>query len=132
VERARGPAGIGSTAGRTELEQFEAFYDFAYPRVYRFAAKRMGSEAQAEALTELILASSLPLLGGAHAPDNGLRGDPAELAFRIFAVAQRVADQVADDPSLLSRPKLHLAPERPHQSSVGLNPFELGIDDLAE
>jgi hypothetical protein len=38
VERARGPAGFGQTVGRTELEQFEAFNDFAFPRIDRFAA----------------------------------------------------------------------------------------------
>ena len=101
--RGQGTAGDGSTAGRTDLARFESFYDFAFPRVYRFAAKRMGTEARAEALTELILVSALTSLGGARGPENGLRGDPAELAFQLFAIARRVADEVEDDPSLLGQ-----------------------------
>ena len=104
MERTRGSAGDGSTAGRTDLSQFQAFYDFALARVYRFAFSRMGNESRAEALTELILVSALTSIGGVHAPDNGLRGDPAELAFKLFAIAQRVADRVDEDPTLLETP----------------------------
>ncbi len=101
MEYARGPAGDGSTAGRAELAQFKAFYDFAFPRVHRFAERRTDTQKKAEALTDLILVSSLTSLGGARAPHDGFRGDPAELAFRFFAIARRVADQAAEDPSLL-------------------------------
>ena len=102
MERGKGMGGDGSTAGRTDLAHFESFYDFAFPRVYRFAAKRMGTEAGAEALTELILVSVLASLGGVRGPENGLRGDPAELSFQLFAIAKRVAEQVEEDPSLLA------------------------------
>lgn len=50
----------------------------------------MDSEERAEALTELIPDSSLTLLGGARASDNGLRGDPAEPAFQLFAFSVRL------------------------------------------
>jgi len=86
----------------------------------------MDTEERAEALTELILVSSLTSLGGARAPENGLRGDPAELAFRLFAIAKRVAQQVEDDPSLLdahSSPD-GLSPGHPAKS-VRLDSFEL-------
>ena len=112
MERARGSTGDGSTAGRTELARFEAFYDFAFLRVHRFAIKRIKAmaamrdrdvEIEAQALTELILDSALTSFGGARAPVDGLRVDPAELAFQIFAIAHRVAVQVEEDPSLLSQ-----------------------------
>lgn len=84
--------------------QFEAFYDFALARVYHFAYSRMGTASEAEALSELILVSALTSIGGAHAPGNGLRGNPAELAFTLLAIARRVSDQVAANPLLLDRP----------------------------
>jgi len=113
VERTRGSAGDGSTAGRTDLSQFEAFYDFALTRVYQFAFSRTGNVSGAEALTELILVSALTSIGGVHAPDNGLRTDPAELAFKLFAIAQRVADRVDEDPSLLDTPHQSIGIQRP-------------------
>ena len=53
-----------SAADRDELARFEAFYDFAFDRVYRFALRRMQSEARAQALCRLILFRALDSLGG--------------------------------------------------------------------
>ncbi len=61
----------------------------------------MDTEAQVQALTERILVSALISLGGVHAADDSLPRDPAETAFKLFAIARRVADEVAEDPSLL-------------------------------
>ena len=104
VGRTRSPAGDGSAAGRTDFAQFQAFYDFAFRRVHRFAQRRMDTEAQVEALTERILVSALISLGGVHTADNGPPRDPAETAFKLFAIARRVAGDFADDPSLLDTP----------------------------
>jgi hypothetical protein len=125
MERGQGTAGGGSAAGRTDLAHFESFYDFAFPRVYRFAAKRMDTEARAEALTELILVSVLTSLGGVRGPENGLRGDPAELAFQLFAIAKRVAEQVEEDPSLLASTTRMTGPGRPGEvASTGVEDRE--------
>lgn len=62
----------------------------------------MDTREKAEALAELILESALTSLGGARAPEHGLRGNPAEPAFRLFAIARRAAEQVRNDPSLLA------------------------------
>ena len=113
MERTRGSAGNGSTAGRADLVSFQAFYDFAFERVHRFSLRRVGDVARAEALTERILDSALTSLGGVHAADESLRGDPAELAFRLFAIAVRVADEIAEDPSRLDVPVVRLGATRP-------------------
>ena len=84
---------------RASFERFEAFYDYAFPRVYRFAQRKAASEAQAEALCRLILVRALSSLGGLRT--GGSSPDPADLAVWLYSVARRVSEEVERDPSLL-------------------------------
>ena len=92
-----------SSAGRDRdvAERFGAFYDFAFPRVYRFAQRRMGNEAQAEALCGLILLHALTSLGGIDALETERLADPTESAIWLYFLVRKVADEVAEKPELL-------------------------------
>ncbi len=90
-----------SFGGRDEVERFGAFYDFAFPRVYRFAQRRMGDEAQAEALCRLVLTAALTSLGGIDAFEALRLADPTESAIWLYRLARKVADEVAEKPELL-------------------------------
>ncbi len=95
-----------SSAGRDRdrndvVERFGVFYDFAFPRVYRFAQRRMGNEAQAEALCRLVLIHALTSLGGFDALESGRLADPTESAIWLYSLARKVADEVAEKPELL-------------------------------
>ncbi len=91
-----------SSAGRDVVERFGAFYDFAFPRVYRFAQRRMGNEAQAEALCRLVLIHALSSLGGIAALEAGRLADATESATWLYCLARKVADEVAEKPELLA------------------------------
>ncbi len=84
------------------VERFGAFYDFAFPRVYRFAQRRMGNEAQAEALCRLVLIHALSSLGGIAALEAGRLEDATESATWLYCLARKVADEVAEKPELLA------------------------------
>ncbi|MCA9502992.1 MAG: hypothetical protein H6748_07300 [Spirochaetaceae bacterium] len=106
VERAPGTSGADPIVGRADLARFEAFYDFAFPRVYRFAARRMDTRERAEALCSMILESALARLGGLCVTDEDPVAEPAELALALFSIAKQVAARVEREPSLLARPRL--------------------------
>ena len=88
------------------VERFGAFYDFAFPRVYRFAQRRMGNEAQAEALCRLVLIHALSSLGGIAALEAGRLEDATESATWLYCLARKVADEVAEKPELLTDLKI--------------------------
>ncbi len=90
-----------SYAGRDVAERFDAFYDFAFARVYRFARRRMGDEARAEALCRLVLMHALTALDGIDALETGRSADPTESAIWLYCLARKVADAVAENPALL-------------------------------
>lgn len=92
---------IDSAAGRRAIAEFDAFYDFAFPRVYRFARRRMDSEVQAEALCRLVLVRALTSLGGLGALDHRVHRDPVEFGFWLYGSARRTADRVEEHPELL-------------------------------
>ncbi len=87
--------------GREAIAHFDAFYEFAFPRVYRFAQRRMQDESKAQALCRLVMVRALTSLGGLGALPHPEHRVPAEFAAWLFGVARSVADQVEADPSLL-------------------------------
>jgi DNA-directed RNA polymerase specialized sigma24 family protein len=80
----------------TSQLDFDAFYEFAFPRVYRFALKRQGNARSAEVLCRLILERALE-----HGK-CGASADSVEPGFWLFAIAKRVADEVECSPELLA------------------------------
>jgi hypothetical protein len=89
------------SGGRDAVERFDAFYDFAFPRVYRFAQRRMGDRARAEKLCRLVLITALTSLGGIDAFETGRLADPTQSAVWLYCLARKVADEVAEKPGLL-------------------------------
>lgn len=98
----------GNTAGKDAFAKFESFYDFAFPRVYRFAKRRMDREEDAEALCRLILVSALTSLGGLDERNIRSHRDPAGHALWLYRVSRRVAESVERHPELLVRARAEL------------------------
>lgn len=116
-----------SSAGHEIIASFDAFYDFAFPRVHRFAQRHTKTESEAEALCSLVLIRALASLGGLGAlatrvhrepavsrltEDAELDGsdaegsdpsgsEPAGLAFWLYCIARKTAQQVEHNPELL-------------------------------
>lgn len=82
---------------------FDAFYEFAFPRVYRFASKRCRDKPTSEALCRLILERAVTDLA-AH-DDAAVRpgSQSTEMGMWLFALAKRVAADVEATPELLAR-----------------------------
>jgi hypothetical protein len=88
----------GDSENRNSLAYFDAFYEFAFPRVYYYAKRRMENEAQAQMLCRRVLTRAVTALGGLGAREQA---DPTELAFWLFCLARTTADQLSEHPELL-------------------------------
>ena len=129
-----------SSAGRESAASFDAFYDFAFPRVYRFAQRHTETEPEAEALCRLILIRALASLGGLGALEDRVHrvsadspsspspvsaadsiggpsktkdanaaapGEfPGDLAFWLFCIARKTAEQIERNPDLLKSDRI--------------------------
>jgi DNA-directed RNA polymerase specialized sigma24 family protein len=99
-------ASFESSEGREAIARFNEFYDFAFPRVYRYAQRRMNGEAQAQALCRLVFVRAMTSLGGLEVIEDRVRQDEAEFAFWLYCLARRTADQLseqlAEHPELLA------------------------------
>ena len=95
-----------TSEGREAIARFNDFYDFAFPRVYRYAQRRMNDEAQAQALCRLVFVRAMTSLGGLEIVEDRVRQDEAEFAFWLYCLARRTADhlceQLAKYPELLA------------------------------
>ena len=91
---------------RIFVERFNAFYEFAFPRVYRYAQRRMDDEAQAQALCRLVLVRAVSSLGGLFAIESRMRQQGTDFAFWLFCLSRTTADhlsaQLAEHPELLT------------------------------
>ena len=97
-------ASFESSEGREAIARFNEFYDFAFPRVYRYAQRRMDDEAQAQALCRLVFVRAMASLGGLEVIEDRVRQDEAEFAFWLYCLARRTADQLCDQ--LAEHPEL--------------------------
>ena len=102
-----------TSQGHEAIAHFDAFYEFAFPRVYRFAQRRMQDESKAQALCRLVMVRALTSLGGLGALPHPEHRVPAEFAAWLFGVARSVADQVEADPSLLEATAAGLSSSSP-------------------
>jgi len=91
-----------SARNRAAFERFEAFYDYAFPRVYRFAQRKTTSDVEAEALCRLVLMRALASLGSLGPNVGGTSPEPSDLAVWLYSVARRVSEEVEADPGLLA------------------------------
>ena len=66
-----------------EREAFDSFYERAFPPVFAFAKRQRAANEEAEALTEVVLATAIATIGR-------YRGDEPLLAW-VFAIARKVA-----------------------------------------
>jgi len=107
--------------GGEGFARFEAFFDFAFDRVYRFARGRMSSEPRAQALCRLILFRARNALGGIGAFGTGPHRDPEDFAFWLYCLARKVADQVDERPDLLDA-SLERSDARETTAPVGFPP----------
>jgi DNA-directed RNA polymerase specialized sigma24 family protein len=61
--------------------RFEAFFGYAFDRVYRFARGRVDSDLRAQALCRMVLYRALTALDGFGALEAGPHRDPEDFAF---------------------------------------------------
>lgn len=87
---------LESTQDRDDAARFNAFYDFAFPRVYRYAQRRMNDEAQAQALCRLVFVRAMTSLGGLQGIEVRIAKDEADLAFWLYCLARKTADRLCD------------------------------------
>ena len=97
---------LAAVEDRDATARFNFFYDFAFPRVYRYAQRRMADEAQAQALCRLVFVRAMTSLGGMQGIEVRIDDDEAEFAFWLYCLARRTADrlcdQLAEHPDLLA------------------------------
>lgn len=96
---------LACSQGSETLERFDAFYEFAFPRVYRYAQRRMQNDAQAEVLCRLVLIRAISTLGGLETVEHRVAYDRNAFAFWLFCLARRAADELnarrAEHPDLV-------------------------------
>jgi DNA-directed RNA polymerase specialized sigma24 family protein len=101
-----GSESFESSKGSDAVARFNEFYDFAFPRVYRYAQRRMNDEAQAQALCRMVFVRAMTSLGGIEVIEDRVRQDEAQFAFWLYCLARRTADQLceqlAEHPELLA------------------------------
>jgi len=101
-------ASFESSEGREAIARFNEFYDFAFPRVYRYAQRRMNDEAHAQAVCRLVFVRAMTSLGGLDVMEDRVRQDEAEFAFWLYSLARRTAaqlcEQLVEHPDLLAGP----------------------------
>ncbi len=108
---------------REAAARFNAFYDFAFPRIYRYAQRRMQDEGQAQVLCRLVFIRAMASFGGMESGLDGIedrmKHDEVGFAFWLFCLARRSADdlngRLAENPELFA--------------SSDLADLELGFDD---
>lgn len=93
-------------ASEASLARFNAFYDDAFPRVYRYAQRRMRDEASAQALCRLVFVRIVTSLGGLEVVEHRVQHDEATFAYWLFCLTRRTADmleaQLAEHPEPIS------------------------------
>jgi DNA-directed RNA polymerase specialized sigma24 family protein len=108
-----GLAFADSREGVEATDRFNAFYDYAFPRVYRYAQRRMQNEAQAQTLCRRVLVRAVTALGGIDIVEgmaermvegtvegmieHRVQQDEAEFAYWLFCLARRTADQLCTE-----------------------------------
>jgi DNA-directed RNA polymerase specialized sigma24 family protein len=108
---------------RETAARFNAFYDFAFPRVYRYAQRRMQDESQAQALCRCVFIRAMASFGGIEsgldAIEDRMRHDEVGFAFWLFCLARRSADDL----------NVQLAENPERFADSDLADLELGFDD---
>ena len=99
------------TDGQDSLARFDAFYEFAFERIYRYAKRRTDDEVQTQTLCRRILIRAMTSLGGLdaieyrmqhdEADEGGERGESASSETEMEGSIQLAStDEPAPDPTV--------------------------------